>query len=105
MASRPRSPHLGRVVEQVLDAVRGIQGARLLSDRPTLELLDDMARSVRRFSDGTTEEYSERSASAEEWTSLIAHRRQDMWSRYLNLNDFIQAGMLKLGLLIQCGHC
>jgi hypothetical protein len=95
----------GRVTEQVIDSLDGLWGSRLLADRATLELLDNMAKSVRKFQDGTVEEYPDRTASAEQWTALIARRRQDIWSQNIQLDSFINAGVLRLGLLVQCDHC
>jgi hypothetical protein len=43
----------GRIAEQVLLSVGGIRGTTLLADRDTLRLLNDMAKSVRRYADRT----------------------------------------------------
>jgi len=95
----------GRVAEQVLDSLDGFWGAKLLADRETLELLDSMAKSVRKYGDGTVQEFQDRTAAATRWEGVIARRRQDLWSSNITLDRFVQANVLKLGLAIECSHC
>lgn len=95
----------GRVAEQVIGALKGLHGGRLLAHRDTIQLLERMAKSVRRYRDGTVEEYQDRTAAATEWTALIARRCRDIWSRNLALDEFVERNILKLGLGIQCSHC
>lgn len=95
----------GRVAEQVIGALRGLHGGRLLAHRETVQLLERMAKSVKRYSDGTVEEYQDRTASATAWTTLIAKRSKDIWSRNLSLDEFVERNILKLGIGIQCSQC
>lgn len=95
----------GQVTEQVLGALNGLRGIRLIAHRKTLELLDRMAKSVRKYPDGTVEEYQDRTAAATEWAALIAKRRKDIWSSHVSLDRFVDRHVLKLGLGIQCAHC
>ena len=50
----------GRIADQVLNSIGGFWGAYLMAHRETLETLDDMAKSVRRYADGKTEEFPDR---------------------------------------------
>lgn len=95
----------GRVAEQVIGALKGLHGGRLLAHRDTIQLLERMAKSVRRYLDGTVEEYQDRTAAATAWTALIAKRSKEVWSQNLSLDDFVERNILKLGLGIQCSHC
>ena len=95
----------GRVTEQVMASLDGFWGVRLLAHRDTLQLLDRMAKSVRKFKDGTVEEYQDRTAAATEWAALITRRRKDIWSSNITLDHFVDANILKLGLAIQCVNC
>ncbi len=95
----------GRVAEQVIDSISGSMGIKLLAHANTVHLLDRMAKSVRKYADGTVEEYQDRTAAATEWQSLIARRQKDMWSSHVTLDHFIRANVLKLGLALQCTHC
>lgn len=95
----------GRVTEQVLGALDGLRGIRLLADRETIQLLDRMAKSVRKYSDGTVEEYQDRTAAATVWSALVAKRSKDLWSRNISLDQYVERHVLKLGLGVQCIHC
>jgi hypothetical protein len=95
----------GRVAEQVIASLGGVSQVRLIADAETVQLLDKMAKSIREYPDGTVEQYADRTASVQEWTALIARRSQNMWSQHITLEQFIDAGALKLGLSIRCIHC
>ena len=95
----------GRVLEQVIGSLDGFRGVRLLAHQDSLQLLDKMAKSTRKFTDGTVEEFPDRTALATEWTALIARRAKDAWSGHITLDRLIEANILKLGLAISCAHC
>jgi hypothetical protein len=95
----------GRVAEQVLDSFNGFWSAKLIAHSDTVKLLERMAKSVRKFSDGTAELYQDRTATASEWISHIAKRRNDIWSSHLTLDQFVEANVIRLGLAIECTHC
>ena len=95
----------GRVVEQVMDSLGGFWGVRLLADRETVQRLDKMAKRVKKYKDGTVEEYQDRTAAATDWVALLAKRAKDMWSGNLTLDRFVDANILKLGLALECTHC
>ncbi|MCH8082471.1 MAG: hypothetical protein IID52_08835, partial [Proteobacteria bacterium] len=101
----------GRIANQIFAGIGGFWGIRLLADKETLELLDDMAKSVRRLSDLSDssrpekeEEFPERTSLAKKWVSLIEKRKNQSFSR-ISLDDFVEAGALKLGLEIECPKC
>lgn len=95
----------GRITEQVLGALDGLRGIRLVAHRETIQLLDRMAKSVRKFVDGTVEEYQDRTAAATEWTAVIAKRRNNIWTNNISLELYVERHVLKLGLGVQCTHC
>jgi hypothetical protein len=95
----------GRIAEQVLVSVGGIRGSALLADRDTLKLLDRMAKSVRRHADGTIEEFEDRAVGVDRWKTLVHQRANTGHHRWIGLDAFIKANVLKLGLLIACPSC
>lgn len=95
----------GRVTEQVLGALNGLRDVRLLAHKDTLHLLDKMAKSVRKYADGSVEEYQDRTAAADAWSSLMAKRLNDPWSGNPSIDRFVDRNILKLGLAIKCAHC
>jgi hypothetical protein len=95
----------GRIADQVLNSIGGFWGAYLLAHRETLETLDNMAKSVRRYSDGKIEEYPDRAKPAKFWQSLLGRRnKQKQWSD-VTLDAFVKAGVLRLGLSVDCPTC
>ena len=95
----------GRIADQVLSALGGFWGVQLIADRETLHLLNKMAKSIRKYSDETVEEFPDRTADVREWESLLARRRNGRFARELNLDPFVKANILKLGISIQCPNC
>jgi hypothetical protein len=103
VTSEPSDP--GRIADQVLGALGGFWGVHPIADRETLHLLDKMAKSVRKYVDGTVEEFPDRTADVREWESLLARRGNGRLARGLNLDPFVKANILKLGISIQCPNC
>lgn len=104
LAAGPSEP--GRIADQILRSIGGISRAALLAHRETLETLDKMAKSVRQFSDGTTEQYPDRARPVRLWQSLLAKRNnQKRWLGDFALDAFVKAGILRLGLSLQCPNC
>jgi hypothetical protein len=96
----------GRIADQVLKSIGGLSRAALFAHRETLQTLDKMAKSVRQFSDGTTEQYPDRAMPAKLWQDLIAKRNgQKRWLGDFALDAFVKAGLLRLGLSLQCPNC
>lgn len=96
----------GRIADQVLRSIGGLARAALLAHRETLETLDKMAKSVRQFKDGTTEQYPDRARPAKLWQGVIEKRNsQKRRPRDFALDAFVKAGILRLGLSLQCPHC
>ena len=95
----------GRVADQVLASVRGFWGTHILADAETLRLLDKMAKSVRRGPEGTIEEYPDRTAPVQEWQSMLARRAARRPLPKAELDDFVRAGALRLGLEVTCPNC
>jgi hypothetical protein len=95
----------GRVAEQVLRALGGTRRATLLADQETLQLLDRMAKSVRRHSDGTIEEFEDRAAPVGQWKAIVSRRLSNSFYRWISLDAFIKANVFRLGLSLTCPHC
>jgi hypothetical protein len=103
VTAEPSDP--GQIAGQVLGALGGFWGVQLIADRETLHLLNKMAKSVRKYADETVEEFPDRTADVREWESLLAQRRNGRFARGLNLDPFVKANILKLGISIQCPNC
>jgi hypothetical protein len=103
VTAEPSDP--GRIADQVLGSLGGFWGVHLIADRETLHLLDKMAKSVRKYADGTVEEFPDRTADVRERESHLARRGNGRFARGLNLDAFVKANVLKLGLSIQCTNC
>jgi hypothetical protein len=103
VTATPSDP--GQIADQVLDALGGLWGAGLIADRDTLELLDRMAKSVRKHADGTVEEFPDRTADVKKWKELVERRANSSFARHLSLDSFIKANVLRLGISIQCPNC
>jgi hypothetical protein len=56
----------GQITDQVLGALDGFWGVDLIAERETFQLLDKMAKSVRKYADGTVEEFPDRAADVRE---------------------------------------
>ena len=69
----------GRVADQILSSIQGFWGVSILQDEDTLHLLDKMSKSVRRRAEGTIEEYADRTASVNEWQSVVRSRDKHNW--------------------------
>ena len=96
----------GRIADQVLNSIGGFWGAYLMAHRETLETLDDMAKSVRRYADGKTEEFPDRAKPVKIWQGLVEKRNsQAYWHKNLHLDAFFKAGILRLGLSVGCPNC
>ena len=103
VTAEPSDP--GQIADQVLSALGGFWGIYLIADRETLHLLDKMAKSVRKYADGTVEEFPDRTADVREWESLLRRRGYAQFAGELNLDRFVKANILKLGIAIQCPTC
>lgn len=96
----------GRIAHQVLNSIGGLRGSYLLAHRDTLETLDDMAKSVRRHVDGKIEEFPDRAKPVGVWQNLIGKRNhQARWHKNFSLDAFVKAGILRLGLSLDCPNC
>lgn len=95
----------GRIAGQILVSVGGVRGTALLADRDTLKLLDHMAKSVRRHADGTIEEFENRAIHVDRWKALVHRRTNAGPYRWVSLDAFVKANMLKLGLSVGCPSC
>ena len=97
----------GRITEQMLASLGGFWGTSLIADRRTLELLDRMSKSVKTYASGTVEEFPERSAAVKDWQDLLSRRSSGPrgYRRAADLDRFIEAKILRLGLELTCTNC
>jgi hypothetical protein len=102
--AEPSDP--GRIADQILVSVGGFWGTGLIADRDTIKLLDEMSKSVRRYVDGTLEEFPDRSIEVKRWKDLIARRSKARAFGYApTLDGFVRAKVLRLGLVLECPNC
>ena len=96
----------GRITDQVLTAVESFRGAHVLSDAETIKLLDKMSKSVRIHIKGNrSEEYPDRTVPVSAWLELVKRRKADPFESALDVQSFVKAGALRLGLAIECPNC
>ena len=95
----------GRIADQVLMSLEGFLRAGLIADRDTIRLLDEMSKSVRKYRDGTLEEFADRSVEVKRWKDLVERRANTHRGHRVTLDDFIRANVFRLGLVLECAHC
>jgi hypothetical protein len=89
----------GRVAEQVIASVGGLRGTNILRERGILEQLNSMARSRREWKDGSADEFTDRTASVQDWIMTL------VLGMLKTLDRRVADGMLRLGLAPRCPHC
>jgi hypothetical protein len=95
----------GRNAEQVLRAIGNVWGISILAHEDTLKLLDKMAKTIRQTYDGTVEQYPDRTASVQEWKTLIRRRGQEQSMGGVSIDAFTRSNILRIGLTVSCPHC
>jgi len=98
----------GHIAKQMLDHLGGLWDAHLLVDLETLQLLNKMAGGVRRRTSGTEtieETFERRSAPVKDWTDLVSRRKERRSLSRLELADFTNRNLIRLGLETDCPHC
>ena len=100
-----RPSDAGRVAEQIIEAVGGLGGTHAFRDRGIIELLDRMARSRREYTDGSSDEFADRSARVPEWLRVLKPLQNKSWGRWRTLDTLVERGMLRLGISLECTHC
>lgn len=93
----------GRNAEQVIRSAGGLHGCRVLAHEGTLELLDRMAKSVHVSKDGTTSQFSDRTARINDWKEVIGRRRDEL--PLIQLSDFTERNIIRLGVSLACPQC
>ncbi|HEY1206028.1 MAG TPA: hypothetical protein VGF05_15150 [Bryobacteraceae bacterium] len=103
--AQPSAP--GRIADQVLSSLGGFWGTNLLADRDTITLLDEMAKSVRRYADGKVEEFPDRSVEVKRWRDLVNRRfgARHGFECGATLDRFVEAHVFRLGLVLPCTNC
>lgn len=101
-----RPSEAGKVTDQVLNAVDGLWGAHVLADVKTIKLLDKMSKSVRKHVGAdSVEEYPDRTANVSDWRGVVRLRQGETFAPRVDIQSFVKAGALRLGLAIQCPNC
>jgi hypothetical protein len=60
---------------------------------------------VRRHADGTIEEFEDRAIDVDRWKALVYRRTNAGPYRWISLDAFVKANVLKLGLSVTCPSC
>lgn len=95
----------GRVAEQVIASVGGLSGTNILRERGILEQLNSMARSRREWKDGSADEFTDRTASVQDWIMTLRPIQKKVFGNWKTLDRLVADGMLRLGLAPRCPHC
>lgn len=96
----------GRTADQIIKSVDGFWGAHILAHADTLNLLNKMSKSIRTYAGGeTVEEYPDRTATVDEWKEMLGRRSDELLRPKAEIDDFVKAGALKLGLELVCPNC
>jgi hypothetical protein len=101
--AEPSDP--GRIADQILASLEGFWGVRLIADRDTIRLLDEMSKSLRKHADGKLEEFPDRSIDVKRWKGLVHRRTNAKFGRGVSLDRFVEANVLRLGLVLECPNC
>jgi hypothetical protein len=64
-----------------------------------------MAKSVRRHADGSTEQFDDRAIDVDRWKAPVNQRRNAGPYRWISLDAFVKANVLKLGVSVDCPNC
>jgi hypothetical protein len=97
----------GHIATQMLDHLDGLWGVRLLAYPEILQLLNNMAGSVRRVTNdehSVEQTFAGRSARAKDWIDLLAKLRGKLL-RDPELDDYTKRNIIRLGLETLCPHC
>ncbi|MCW1403275.1 hypothetical protein OKA06_13430 [Novosphingobium sp. MW5] len=95
----------GRVAEQIIASVGGLNGTRIFGERTIIELLNSMARSRTEWKDGSSDEYSDKTASVHDWVKALGPVHKKVNGKWKTLDRLVEDGLLQLGLAPRCPHC
>jgi hypothetical protein len=98
----------GRIAKEMVDHLGGMWGVSLLANVDTVRLLNKMAGGLRRFASETEtveETFERRSAPIKEWIDHIAKRKESNPLPRLELSEFTDRNVIRLGLETSCAHC
>ncbi len=98
----------GRIAKQVLNSLGGLRGLYLIDTPYIINLLNDMALSIRMHnneSNTVEKEFKGRTAPMYEWFKLLSIRKGEGRLPELSVSDYTQRKVIRLGLEIECTHC
>jgi hypothetical protein len=95
----------GRVADELIASVGGISQAVLLAHPEAIKQFDKMARSRSVREGGDSEEFPDRTATIGQMNAMISKIQKKLYGRYLTIERFVEAGALRLGIAVRCGHC
>lgn len=95
----------GRVADQLIASIGSLAATGLIADPESIALFDNMARSRKIWSDGSSEEFSERTAKIGQVRAWLSKLEKKPLGKYKTLDRFVSAGILKLGIAADCSHC
>jgi len=95
----------GRVAEQIIASVGGVNKTHAFRARKIVVLLDKMARSRKEWADGSSEEFDDHTATVTQWHQVLNPLQKKSWGKWWTLETLVESGILQLGLSIHCTHC
>lgn len=101
---QPRPSDAGHVANDLIESVGGLGRTRLFADRDTIKFLNNMARSRRGRGTGE-DEFPERTASIGQVRAFLAKLKKRRPHDDNDLDSFVTAGALRLGVAVKCAYC
>lgn len=95
----------GRIADGVIEAAGGVDGTRQFANEAVVRQLDKMARSRTERSDGSAEEYPDRTATYDQLRPMLKAIKDAGFGQTVTLKRFVDMGALRLGLSAKCEHC
>jgi hypothetical protein len=105
---RPRISNAGRMTKQVIDALGGLRGVRLIADVETVQELNRMAasRSIREdaMRGIAIDENPPKTSAHSTWVRIAKARTKSLWNT-ATIDELTSARVMQIGLSLKCSHC
>ncbi|MHA1212978.1 MAG: hypothetical protein ACTSSH_11000, partial [Candidatus Heimdallarchaeota archaeon] len=100
----------GRIAKQMLESLGGFWGLYLFDDKDSVQFVNKLANSTRVRSSNSSEEVLEedftgRAATIDEWQGMISKRKALGSHHRVNLSNYIDKNVIRVGLESECSHC
>ena len=105
-----RCSEAGRIARQMIDSLGGFWGLYLVDDMESIQFINKHALSTRKRTNDDSgevieEDFSGRSASINDWQSMIQRRKAAGSHHSVNLSHYIERNVIKVGIESECDHC